>query len=39
MKSIIITVGNINNEIIVGISYKGNSTKEVKQFLEGYTQK
>ncbi len=35
MRSIIITVENINNEIIVGVSCKGDSPKEVKQFLEG----
>ncbi|AUB32006.1 hypothetical protein [Spiroplasma floricola] len=33
MKRIIITVENKDNEIIVGISYDGNSPKEVKQFL------
>jgi len=35
MRSIIITVENKDNEIIVGVSCKGDSPKEVKQFLEG----
>ncbi len=34
MRSIIITVENKYNEIIVGVSCKGDSPKEVKQFLE-----